>query len=153
MGVSTDAMLLYGYDLGSGEEWKIEGVDQYGVLERAWLGEDDEFSEAAMRVLLASIGFTETDWQVEGFFRRQREAEERLVVSLESHCSDEYPMWVLAAQKVVASRGTALVVDFAELDAQRQAGDWDDKLRAALEALGITPTQAEPCWLLASNWG
>jgi hypothetical protein len=148
-------MLMYGYNLGSDEHgWNVQQVDEYGSLAVNWPGLDDsDFKMAADAVLLASVGFTETDWQADGFFDRQHAAEARLGVEIESHCSNEYPAWVLAAKVITARRGDADVIDFAALTAQAVAEDWDGKLAAALVALGLTPTQERPQWLLASYWG
>jgi hypothetical protein len=153
MGVSSDGILVFGYNLGGDEGgWQIEEADEYGEFELEWVDEDGDFSEGAEAKLLAVAGFTETDWKVPGYFDRKREAQARVAVALESYCSGDYPMWLLAAHKVVA-RGDVKVVDFAALEALRAGQDWEGKLRAALAVLGITPKQDSPKWLLASYMG
>ena len=44
-------------------------------------------------------------------------------------------------------------VDFAALEQARTEGDWDAKLAHAIQALGVTPKQERPKWLLVSYWG
>lgn len=155
MGVSTDGILVYGYNLGGDEGgWEVAEAGEYGEWEPTWLDEEDPDTVGdAERVLLASVGFTEDDWRVDGYFDRKKEAEGRLGVELESYCSGDYPMYLLAAHKIVVKRGYVKTVDFAELDRLRVEQDWDGKLQQALAALGVTPKQTEPAWLLASYWG
>jgi hypothetical protein len=156
MGVSTDGIFAYGFNLGGDEGgWKVEGAGEWGNWEPTWYDPDgeDSLTEVIERRLLASVGFTETDWQAEGYFKRKKDAEAKLGVSLVRHCSSEYTMYILAACEITASRGDVKTVDFSVLDQQRQGEDWDAKLRQALNALGIVPSQAEPAWLLVSYWG
>lgn len=159
MGVSTDAILAYGYDLGGDEDgWKVREAGEYGELELDWLGEEDEdyegFGEAAMARIRAAAGFTETDWQAEGYYDRKHAAEKLAGVEIETYCSDEAPMYLLAAKVHTVARGS--IKDAAALmagadDATRQ--EWDAKLAAAVTALGMTPVQEKPAWLLCSYWG
>jgi hypothetical protein len=147
-------MLVYGYHLGGGDsEWLINEVDEYGApLPLAWLP-DYDLPELAMDHLLAAAGFTETDYKAAGFFDRKQTAEDQVGVKFESHCSGDYPMWILAAKTYTASRGDADPLDLAELAQDPERNGWDEKLRHACEVLGITPKQERPCWLLCSYWG
>lgn len=155
MGTSTDAILAYGYDLGAEEdEWKVQEVGEYGGLNVGWWADEDEdgdFIEAAENRLLAANGFTETDWQVDGYFKRRDEALAALGVAIVSHCSREVPMYILAAHSTTAHRGSPKTIDPSSLVALQEGAD--ARLARALEALGITPTQEAPAWLLASDWG
>lgn len=158
MGQSTDAILAYGYDLGSNESgWKIREAGEYGELPALpWYGPqgDDDFQSAAERRLLADIaGFTETDWQVDGYFAREREAKARLGVTFDTYCSGDYPMYLLATHVTTVYRGDTEHIDPADMLRRPAAEGWDAKLTAAVTALGITPVQAEPQWLLCSYWG
>lgn len=157
MGMSTDGILAYGYDLG-GEEcgWQIAEAGEYGDWEPEWYNQDagDDFIESVeSRILAGVVQFTESDWQVDGYFTRRREALTRAGVELGTYCSGDYPMHILAAYKIVVSRGSVETVNFSELEQARLDQGWNEKLRLAANALGITPKQAEPAWLLASYWG
>lgn len=153
MGTSTDAYLLYGYDLGSDEGWKLQGLGEYEEWEPDWL-EDDDLPGSAEKRLLASVGFTEV-WSRHnvGYFDRKNAAVAQVGVTIESHCSGEYPMYVLSAKKLDASRGDVVTVEPAALQAAVGDEDLDGKLARACEALGIQPTQERPAWLLCSYWG
>lgn len=156
MGTSTNAMLVYGYDLGSDDEWKLEGAGEYGEYDfnaHDWYGEDEGFEESVEVKLLAAHGFTETDWQVDGYYQRQRAAKAAMGVEVVAHCSGDYPMHVLAARRITASRGECKAVDFDALNREAAEGGYDEKLRAALAALGLTPKQERARWLLCSYWG
>lgn len=157
MGQSTNGMLAYGYNLGGAEGWNLEGLDEYGELpELPWLDEEEhDFQEAAERHLLVEIaGFTE-GWSSgnEGYFDRERQAKQRLGVQFDTHCSGDYPMFLLATKVITVYRGDAKELDLAALQQEAQASDWDTKLAAAVHVLGITPTATKPQWLLCSYWG
>ncbi|MEU0236805.1 hypothetical protein ABZ234_03875 [Nocardiopsis sp. NPDC006198] len=154
MGTSTDAILAYGYDFGNGEDWLVREVSEYGDLAVDWYdseAEDLDFVEAVEAKLLAAAGFTEADWQVDGYFERKRDALATFGVEVVSHCSIDYPMYILAAHSTTARRGAPEAVDLADMSALQE--DADARLARALEALGLTPMQDKPAWLLASDWG
>jgi hypothetical protein len=152
MGQST-GMLVYGYNLGGDDSWEIEEAGEYSAWRPEWWGEDDDLITALKRRLLATAGFTETDWRAKGYFDRQRQALSRVGVEVDTYCSGDYPMWVLAAHVTTVHQGAAKEIDFAALEQARTGGNWDGKLAAAIEALGVTPKQDGPKWLLlVSYW-
>lgn len=149
MSFSTNGILAYGYDLGGDEgAWLVKEVEDYSLTVDWWGDNGDGFQEAAEERLLSSAGFTETDYMAEGYFKRAREAWEALGVEFEVYCSAECPMYVLAAKDSVktAYRGDCEVADF------EVKPEWRDKLRNALEVLGLTPTQERAQWLLFSYY-
>lgn len=160
MGQSTNGMLAYGYDLGGEEEWKLQEAGEYGELPNLpWFDEEDEdgdgFQEAAERRLLAEIaGFTE-EWSSsnEGYHDREKAAKARVGVGFDTYCSGDYPMFLLAAKVITVYRGDVENIDVAELAVAPEMNGWDERLQAALQALGITPVQEKAKWLLASYWG
>jgi hypothetical protein len=163
MGVSTDAILAYGYDLGGGDEWQVRELDEYGGLipgTGGWVPdpeveEDYDLTGLAERHLLDASGFTETyEDGREGYFGRENEAREALGVEFETYCSDECPMYLLAAKVHTVAWGyvgDAGAFIAAADDATRQ--EWDAKLASAVAALGLTPLQEKPKWLLVSYRG
>lgn len=162
MGVSTDAILAYGYDLGGEEEFKVREVDEYGGLLPGtgdWAPdpeaeEDYDLIEMAERHLLEASGFTETyEDGRDGYFGRESAAKEALGVEFAAYCSDESTMYVLAAKVLTANRGYVQDAGVFILAAEAARPEMDRKLRAALEVLGITPVQEKPAWLLCSYWG
>lgn len=154
MGMDPRARLVYGYALGGdadGEGWLIGEAGEYGEWEPDWIGEDDIISAAEKR-LMASVGFTETDYKADGYFDRAREAKAQLGVEFVSH-GGEYSCWALAAWKVTVEWGEVAMVDLAALMSERVDGDWDAKLAHAITALGVTPKQERPAWLLLAAYG
>lgn len=167
MGMTASAHLAYGYDLGSVEDFKAEKRSEYGSPKLPWFDQEEDeddgsepagdFAGLAERVLLDSIGFTERYTEDAGsdYFRREREAKARLGVEVGFSGHPDYPGWILVAT------GSEKSVDWAEtmtLDPfvlERTPIDegWDGKLEAALAALGITPTQGGPCWLVYPSYG
>ncbi|MEV4909336.1 hypothetical protein AB0N46_32405 [Streptomyces albidoflavus] len=159
MGMSTNALLVYGYDLGGDDGgWELEGAGEYGELPPLdWYNPDDadaDFWGAAENRLLATLaGFTEADWQADGYFARRRAALARLGVGFGTYCTDGCPSYLLHARILTAYSGEAEVVDMSALMAEVQAADASAQLRAALNALGLRPKQREPKWLLCSYRG
>ena len=150
MGVSTNGILTYGYDLGGPEGWLLEGLE-YDQLEGAvpWWpevedDEDNDFDEAVMTELCPVFGFEvpEYIWQVE----------QKLPVQVITHCSTDYPMYILSAALTTHTsyRGRSRLLNMKSLTVQ---DEWAQNLQTALDALGIKPKQKEPGWILASLWG
>lgn len=143
MTTSTDGILAYGFDLG--DDFGFDGDDTPD-----WAAEDDngriDWAGDAQRALLTATGFTEVyeDGRA-GYFAREREAEAALGVAFVAHCSDGYPMWLLAASSQTARRGFPEPVDMA-----LPAGA-DERLAWAVETLGLDHLKGrQPTWLLAS---
>lgn len=146
MGISTNAHLVYGYYLGDPcEEWEVENPPD-------WLTDDDDefdiYTEVEDR-LLAAAGFTETDYTVDGYGERRRAALNG--VAIETFCSVEYPLYMLAVKVITAHRGDVVTVDPAEL--ARRQNDYDRRLQHALTVLGLEPKAKQPTWMLVSYWG
>ena len=71
-------------------------------------------------------------------------------VSIETHCSYDYPMYVLCVASFWASRGCPLELDQKQLGPPEPCELFDEKLRGACERLGIDPRPGG--WLLFSLW-
>ena len=133
MGVSTDGIVAYGYNLGGVDEgWKVREAGEYGDLELDWWDPegDDDFVDCAEERLKAA--------GVEG-------------VEVVRYCSTESNMWVLASEHVRVYRGWVETLDPAAMAGPRPEDD--ARLLAAVDALGLTPLQESPAWLLVSYWG
>ncbi|MGW6789996.1 hypothetical protein [Streptomyces chartreusis] len=149
--MSTNGVLLYGYDLAGGDcDFAVREVGEYGELELDWYDDDgDGFQEQADERLLAAAGFTEVwtpDASENGFYTRRAEALATYGAVFESYCCAECTMYALAAKGSVqtAHRGSCETADFTVQP------EWDDRLRNILEVLGLTPTQETARWLLVS---
>jgi hypothetical protein len=154
--MSASGILAYGYNLGGGDGWEIAETGEYGELALDWFDPEDEdtdFVTEAEKRLLVAAGFTETDWRADGYFAREREAKAALGVRFESYCSGDYSQYALATKVITVSWGEVEQIDMVELVEAPNVHGWDDKLRAALETLGLTPKQESPRWLLCSYWG
>ena len=149
MSQSANAVLMYGYDLDTADGWKVAETGEWGELAAPWYDEDSDLDsvEQAVKVLYDAIpGAPEcdSDWN------RREAVKEHYGVWLEGHCSDSHTMYALVAFENTARRGYPELIDWRQLDEQRTREDWDGKLARAFGALGITPKQERPAWLLAS---
>jgi hypothetical protein len=160
--MSASAHLAYGYDLGSGEDFKAAERGEYGDPKLPWLPTDEDgdcvysnFGEEVENRLLASVGFTEADWRADGHFERKRDAEKRVGVELDYSGHSDYSGWLLIAKESERSVEWAesMAVDLSELTNRPSYEGWDTKLADALAALGITPAQAGPKWLVYPSYG
>lgn len=149
MSQSTNAMLMYGYDLDAADGWKIAEAGEWGELAAPWYDEDSDLDsiEQAVKALYDAIPDAP---DVEYGWQRDELVKEHYGAWFEGHCSDSYTMYALVAFEDTARRGHPELIDWRELDEQRNREDWDAKLARALEVLGITPKQERPAWLLAS---
>jgi hypothetical protein len=168
MGRATDALLIYGYDLGSDDAeggWKVQQVNEYGyLLPTSWYDPDDEGDEddedgndfataADAHLVKIAGGFTETftaGADEGGFWDRRKQAQDRVGVSVATYCSDGAPMYALAAHVTRVARGEVELIDPLDLAARPAAEDWDSRLVVALDALELVPVQKTPRWFLVS---
>ncbi|WP_406321774.1 hypothetical protein [Streptomyces sp. NBC_00519] len=156
MGLATDAILVYGYDLGSPDSgWKVHGVGEYGELPPLdWYDEvDDDFVTSVQTRLMAEVGrFTEErapDARENGYFDRKRAAEKQVGVKVETYCSHSAPMYVTHTTTV--HRGEVEYLDPDDLLTRPSTEDWDSRLTVALDALGLVPVEERPRWFLVSS--
>jgi len=165
MGRTIKASLAYGYTLGGDDGgWEfheVYGDDEYeqGYGPKLdWYDSDDEggegFQEQAMTRLLATAGFTETDWRADGYYERRWEAEKRLGVQFErtGYEGGDLLLIVRQEEEFDAYCGDVEEIDPGALTAVGNA-DADALLAAALQALGITPNQEKAAWLLTVYYG
>lgn len=150
MGISSDGILVYGYDLG----------DDFDTP--PWYSDEDEdegFAETAVAYLLEKSGlFTETDWEAEGYYKRKFEAENKVGVTIIYHCGYDYPMYILAPKddhsEFRAYRGYPKYLEADHLNIPEEVrAEWDAKLEWALKELQMTPINKSPQWILTSILG
>lgn len=158
MGMSPSGILSYGYDLGGVEgEWNFKNLNSDGEPNVPWWPKEDEESvdipDRIDTLLLASIGFTETNWSESGFWERKREAQSRLGLDTTANGSDYYSGILLVTWHASVSWGETSVINFDKLNVQRLDEDWDGKLDRALEILGLEPEADHAQWLLATYYG
>ena len=158
MGSTATWSLIYGIALFDGEEWLVEEAGEYGSLVTNWLSEDDDDPVGAIeRRLLASVGFDEVypgrDGDGRDYFRRKREAKRLLGVEIKHNGSDDFSGYILATSKLEVEWSQTKELDLVELTAEPAREGWDAKLQAAVAALGLTPKQAAPAWLLCASYG
>lgn len=161
MSTHTNALLVYGYDLGGPGELKLaeaqaSDTNPYGYFKTDWFDEenedppeDEDIFDVMTRQLYAAIPGVPP---VEHARACEEPVKEHFGVWLEMHAHFEEPAYILAAHREEAFRGYPQPLDLAALNAEAGTGAWDAKLAEALRALGITPTQERPGWLLASLW-
>lgn len=121
MGQSTDAYLFFGFNIDP-EKGGCLGFDSKG----------DEYIH-----LEEAIG----DKLGNNFLK-----ESGLIVG--THCSSAYPIHFIAVWKERAFRGYPTAIDPEKVVAPEE---WEGKLQAVLDELGIKPTSECKIWL-ASDW-
>jgi hypothetical protein len=143
MGVSTNASIAYGVDLEEElpeviQRWLDEGDDrdteEWLAHTSGWVpvpGDDGYYLQDANGV---------SSWQY---------VEEHCPVELVYHCSDDYPMYIIAVRgsEITASRGYPKVIGSLDVD--------EVKLEEATEwmAQHLPDIEWKPEWLLYSMWG
>lgn len=165
MGTSPYGVLVYGYALGGSEDgWKVQEVDTWGGLKTSWwagydLDDSEEGAACGPEDEGGAIGGLEegedeeygsAEEALEGAVERLPEGPVKVsLVRLGHH---EYTAHALAAWSKQAEWSSTVAVDFPELQERAVREDWDGVLREALRALGLTPVQDQPAWLLSSRY-
>lgn len=161
MGGYAYATLAYGVPLGGGEhEWTFtDDVDEYGRWKPEWIIRDDREGADDSYVRrygpdperrLRDVGFTaEFIFQGAGAPRCM----EGIGIAHFGQTNGGGLGYVLRAwEAAVNTSDLAGRIDMAEMERRRVAESWDDRLRAALDVLGVHPSE-EPGWLLLANYG
>lgn len=142
MGSSPRAELLYGIELGINCGFKYDELP-------AWFDEegDEDWIASAEAHLLTAFGFTETDWQVEGYYQRKGAAETAMGVQVRSYGAGEDDSYLLAAVVHRTTWDSALAIP--ELVVPEGA---EERLAWAVDALGVAPQVRQPRWLLTASY-
>lgn len=147
MGQSTDAILAWGIQF---EEKKAIPWEE--AAERA--GYDDPLDDDAMAYLLCGLDKPKASYKDDAEVHREywdakRAALKECPVELISHCSGEYPMYMLAisSSEKKARRGYPQAIDPNFLEIQ---DGWLEEFVEACKKLGIE--NPEPKWWLQSDW-
>lgn len=136
MGVSTDALMAFGFDLG-------EELPESFIYDEEEGFEADEF-------LLRDYGTGFPEWQPDGpsdYWKKREEALSKIPVDIITHCSGEYPMYFLAIRGTEhqARRG------YPSEAVQREIMSTEiDAMRAFCEKHAIE--WQEPRWHIFSMW-
>lgn len=138
MGVYTDAYLAFGIDLGEELPEGWESTDNLG-------GYDEEAVFDPDVILERLAGCTGHEPYEERSAKR-----EALPVALLSHCSSDYPMYILHVPGTVASafRGGPTEIKFDFIDKEKV-----ETFMTWCREHGIPDEDNNPTWLLASYWG
>lgn len=169
MGVSTDALLVYGF------VWS----DEYNLLDPEGEGDDDEEREWQEVVALlrghsnpwdhypdrnSAATYEERDrigkqWcvdhndELDAWRKVRNDIEAEFGVVIECHGSDQWsvPIVCIKSASLCASRGFPLELVPGQLETHRS---WDEMLANFIDTLSIDTSDATgPGWFLASWWG
>ena len=146
MGVSTDAILFWGFFLTEDEE----GEDD----EMPWLDEEyewDTFYAKQLGIEEPTVPYNRDDEEVveiyHAYWRSNREAAKASGCDIAYHCSGDYPLYYVTVEesRIRASRGYP-----EEITDLCAAPEWHDRLQRFCKVMDI-PWQ-EPKWWLVSLW-
>jgi hypothetical protein len=149
MGVSTDAILAFGFDLGDPNDQSL--ASRFGAEEEAEDGESFEFEEwiAAQAGAIYPAGHSGIHSQeYEAYAAKRDAAIAACPVEIITHCSFDYPMHFLAVRgtKTRAYRGTPQPVVAGQIPEEQIAS-----MRSFCDLHGIQ--WQEPKWHIFSLWG
>ena len=161
MGSNPRAHLAYGYDLGTDEDPRFAEKGEYDTIQLAWFDDEAEDEDGDtlgfveqlfnhLHSLIPDAPPADSDW------RRQTVAEEHYGIRIEHSGSSEYsPGCILVAPDSHRSVewSDTMELDLLDLERRRSHEDWDAALTTAIRALGITPTQDGPKWLVFPSYG
>lgn len=159
MTITVSGSLLYGYDLGGGDNpWRLTTADNAGGPGLAWYDPAathadfpdfaTDFADQAHRQLLTAIG-VHTAADIDGYELRELAAK-HAGVHVERYSWEAAPSFVLAAHVTTAYYAAPEAVDLFDLNRRRRNERWDARLAAALGSLALAP-HSPPQWLLISS--
>jgi hypothetical protein len=138
MGQSTDAILAYGFDLGSEDE-PPEAIQR--AMEETGVDDVDDWIER-----LAGVEPWEPN-RPDSYWAEKREKLAAFPIDIIRHCSGDYPMYFLAIRgtEVRANRGSPQKVS-----TPADCGDWEVTLQKFCAEHGIE--YQDPDWHIFSDW-
>lgn len=146
MGVSTNAILAFGINLGGPEggfdpNWKSDYNSG-----RDW---EDEYA-SRVGISEPTHEYVKGDPAYEAYWGAKRAAVKVCPVEIDTHCSYNYPEYavVIRAASVTAYRGTPKTLTPDQLAIKPE---WRDQIRDFCTLMGLK--FQEPTWLLYSLWG
>lgn len=149
VGVSTNAILAFGFDLG------VEGAEELAELFMPGVDteEDESFEFDEWIATQAGVVYPEEHSGIdspefEDYSTKREAAIAACPVEVITHCSYDYPMYFLALRgtKISASRGYPVAITTPTPTAEQIAA-----MRAFCEQHGIE--WQEPSWHIFSLWG
>jgi hypothetical protein len=153
--MSGTARLMYGFYLGQPceERWAVREIGVLGDLlneDRPWMGLNEDPRTAMRLHLLAEAGVSETVVEAAGYFRTGDLMVEYVGADIVWSGHLEYPHLSLVApyltMKSDGYRPTGIILDSTPSRLKLAEG----RMKKALAKLGMTPTQHQAEWLLAS---
>jgi hypothetical protein len=142
MGVSSDGIIVYGFDIG--EELSSLGIFKENTDEDM---NEDSFDE----FILKEAGFSDwTELSPKNYWEQKKKILETCPIELITHCSYDYPMYIVAIRGTFsrAWRGDPkeLSQDFFNVPEEKiiKAKEWCEKHEISWQT---------PRWLLASMYG
>lgn len=136
MGMSTDALLWYGYC------WSDEA---------RLVPEDDDGDSDWEATYVAKKGLTRGGEDFDIWHQKKKALLDAAGVLIDSHCSSDYPLPLIAISSTMfrAYRGHAKPIPLLAVDSK-----WDGMLEEFCNVMGITPPVGQiPKWWLASDLG
>lgn len=138
MGQSTDAILVFGIEVGDEGENPFISEDDYDTKDEEWLEERESVMDY-MDVIAKAEGY---DYSWAG-------GKNSHPLVMVDHCSGDYPMYILglARTHTLASRGSPEEIDPVDMSVTEEE---IKLLRDFCEKYNIE--YSEPKWLLCSMW-
>lgn len=162
MGVSTNAILFYGYCWDEEIRLLPEGEDEWVDVIRVKRGIPDpwaSFLEVGPQVSYEDKMSIEKEWKaknraaLDAYYEAKKAIAKEYGCDIGSHCSDScsIPYIAIASAGILAYRGYPKPISADDLKTDPA---WDGLLRKFCEDVGITPPEGqEPRWWLVSYWG
>jgi hypothetical protein len=149
MGVSTDAILFYGYCWDEPRDMPESWEDTVAVRRGAknpW----DSYQWAGGEAM--SRWCRENKEALDDWYRAKEAVEKEFGCDIHYHCSGDFsiPYVSVEASRVVALRGYPQQI---KMPPEQDTPLWDRQLEKFLSELEIEKPQEAPAWWLVSYWG
>jgi hypothetical protein len=158
VGVSTDAILFYGY------VWEDEDSDPLGIGDKEWSevvlekrGEknpwhdypaEDERLPYEERRKKGDAWAADHRAEIDAWYAKKRAVVAEFGVDVCRHCSGDCPMLYISTKEHLASRGNPVRIESLVIEPGSNA-----KLDRFLQEFGVRPPASGLGWWLVSYWG
>lgn len=159
MGVSTDAILAYGFPIGDDDGvWDaLPWWEAWQEAASAADSDDTYLPEAFITRMLPLVGFNQPEpqypseaweaWHTAKWAAR-RVVDNELKLEIVEHCAERARMYLLSCSTIRVRRGAIRKVTVDDLAVDP---DWERRLRLGLQALELE-WPGDPAWQLVSWW-
>ena len=154
MGVSTNALLIFGFDFHDSDSdgdyrFGEEGWEEFYAAKKGVVDDSELFNKEGNYAVPEGAERNRREKLHDIYYDKKQKLAKKAGVEIDCHCSTDYPIYFVSLRSYSASRGFPTKIDISKIDDVTQ--DEIAKLKEFCEIMEIK--WKKPHWYLASYWG